>query len=489
MSALSESFLTRLARAIDSTSSESDVSHKVIAPLLKILGYQDLDWRTQVVVGQIKLDFLVHPKEAAIAHPPYLVIEVKAPSQNITKNVWQINNYLRRSGAVFGLLTNGRLFRVFYHYNKQIATIAVFDLKNTTNHQLLYQILCKQTSLKFTSSLHQSQLLIYNKFANYLRQIFAASADESQTLSILRKLENIRTNSNRVREECKSMIITVFNNKGGVGKTTTTINLAAALNQIGKRILLIDIDPQANLTIGLGIDPLKDIEEQSKKDICNLLTEPKTTLENVVISKQWNKIKLDIVPSHIRLSEMEQTLINTVDVDRILEKKIKPYRDRYDYILIDPPPSFGKVNAIAMMASSAILVPTQLAPYPIRALEYVVNRAIGINEIRDESMSILGIAVSMYSRRAGRVALSMAEKVQEVLGKNPASKNVELWPEKTWIPSLSVVATTTNKGYPLCEAEFDKDLNAQEKEAAQDACDCYTNLAEYLISVTSEAGK
>ncbi len=155
------------------------------------------------------------------------------------------------------------------------------------------------------------------------------------------------------------MIITVFNNKGGVGKTTTTINLGAALNQLGKRVLLIDIDPQANLTVGLNIDPLADLELSGKKDITHLLTEPKTTLEQTVIHKEWNNVELDIVPSHIRLSDMEATLIVTIDVDRVLARKLKNYRDQYDYILIDPPPSFGKVNNISLMASSAILIPTQ----------------------------------------------------------------------------------------------------------------------------------
>ncbi len=158
------------------------------------------------------------------------------------------------------------------------------------------------------------------------------------------------------------MIVTIFNNKGGVGKTTTTINLAAALNRMGKRVLLIDMDAQANLTTGLGIDPLTDVELQEKKDITHLLTEPRTTLEKTVVRKRWDNIQLDLVPSHIRLSDMEPTLISTVDIDRVLAKKLKNYHELYDYVFIDPPPSFGKANTISLMASSGILIPTQLAP-------------------------------------------------------------------------------------------------------------------------------
>ena len=280
------------------------------------------------------------------------------------------------------------------------------------------------------------------------------------------------------------MIITVFNNKGGVGKTTTTINLAAALNKLGKRVLLIDVDAQANLTMGLGIDPLFDVEQKGKKDIVDLLTTTKVSLPDTIIRKQWKDIELEVVPSHIRLSNMEATLIQTVDVDRVLARKLKNYKQDYDFILIDPPPSFSKVNTISLMAASGILIPTQLSSYPVRALEYVIDRAYSVGAYKDEPLPILGIAVSMYDRRAGSLRQEMTNKIKEILHKVPGGEDIQLFPEETWIPQLKVVSLNPDKGYPLCCAEFDNDLTNAEKESAQVAFDCYMKLAQHLIKNT-----
>jgi len=374
------------------------------------------------------------------------------------------------------LLTNGYLFRVLYNFDGQIATIIEYDQPTLVNKfNLFYNLLSKPTCLKISAALNKSHRPVHLKLLKVISKAFAVDMVESFK-------PNNKTHE--YTEVKQSMIITVFNNKGGVGKTTTTINLAAALTKLGRRVLLIDIDAQANLTTGLGIDPLRDVEYQNKKDITHLLTEPKTSLESTIICKSWNDVQIDIVPSHIRLSFMEAELISTIDIDRVLAKKLKPYTNDYDYVLIDPPPAFGKANSISLMASSAVLIPTQLAPYPIRALEYVISRAIAVDNNRDEPLSILGIAVSMYNRASKRVTLSMTEQILEVIAKNSESKNVALWPQHTWIPSLSVVSTTPNKGYPLSYAEFDEQLNYSEKEAAQDAFSCYMNLAHHLISIT-----
>lgn len=488
--------LPSLFKLITHKSSEADVEQKLIISLLRILGYSDGDWHTQFFVAKSRVDFLVILQDSAVTCPPYLVIEVKAPSKNVAYSVWQISKYMRKSGAVIGLLTNGYTYRLLYNYKDKIVTIAEYSqITLIQNYALFHRLLCKATCLKVNQALYQSQQGTRLKFLSLTLEAFA----NKDMLELLKK--SLKPPQKRVtstvdtkleaksvilepKEESKSMIITVFNNKGGVGKTTTTINLAAALNQLGKRVLLIDIDAQANLTTGLGVDPLDDVEMQGKKDISHLLTEPRTTLENTVIRKRWGDIQLDIVPSHIRLSDMEATLIMTPDIDRVLAKKLKKYQEQYDYVFIDPPPSFGKANIIALMAASAVLIPTQLSPYPIRALEYVVNRAIALDKSREDALPILGIAVSMYNRAATKVTQDMAEQIFAILEKNPDSKNVELWPQNTWIPNLGIVSTTPGKGYPLCYAEFDDDLSTRDREAAQDAFSCYTALAKHLISIT-----
>ncbi|KOP28343.1 cobyrinic acid a,c-diamide synthase [Hapalosiphon sp. MRB220] len=483
--------LRNIFQSITMSSSESDVEQKLVVPLLNLLGYSNADWQTQVVILQSKLDFLVGKSDSVLVTPPYLIIEVKAPSKKIAHSVWQINTYMRRTGAVLGLLTNGYDFRILYNCDQKITTIVEFSQKTLLEkYNLFNKILSKNTYLHFVSTLHKNQQQIRLRFLS----LISKKVDQENMLGLFNKGNTYPTQIQQPiehktlvpanQEERKSMIITVFNNKGGVGKTTTTTNLAAALNKLGKRVLLIDIDAQANLTMGLGIDPLEDIEQQGKKDISYLLTEPRTSIEEVTIRKQWDDVELDIVPSHIRLSYMEATLITTPDIDRVLAKKLKKYHNYYDYVLIDPPPSFGKANTISLMASSGVLIPTQLAPYPIRALEYVIGRAMAVDESKDEPMPILGIAVSMYNRAATKVTEAMKNQIFEIISKIPNSKDVNLFPSNTWIPSLSVVSSTPNKGYPICFAEFDDQLSSKEKESAQDAFNCYIELAKHLISVT-----
>ncbi len=452
-------------------------------PLLCGLGYHDTDWKSQVGIGKTKADFLVHPHDPLVHYLPYLVIEVKTPNKKIAQSIWQISAYMRQSRAVLGLLTNGYSFCLLYYYQDQVFKIAEYSQPTLIkNFNLVHKLLSKETCLKVREAVHHSQQHIYLKFASRISNAF-----DSKEMMKLFHHKSESTGQPTLKEH-KSMIITVFNNKGGVGKTTMTINLAAALNKLGKRVLLIDIDPQANLTTGLGVDPLEDVEKQGRKDISNLLTEPRMTLEEAIIKKRWDDIQLDIIPSHIRLSDMEATLFMTPDIDRVLKKKLKNYVDQYDYIFIDPPPSFGKVNTIALMASSGVLIPTQLSPYPIRALEYVVDRAIAIDQSREEPLLILGIAVSMYNRAANKVARNMLDELMKVLSKTPESNDVNPWPDHTWIPNLSIISTTPNKGYPICHAEFDDDLEQREKESAQEAFSYYISSAEYLIQTTNKNG-
>lgn len=475
----------KFLESITPKSSESDVAHKVVLPLLHLLGYRDGDWKAEVGIGKKKVDFLVSPPNLVMIHLPYLVIEVKAPNKNTAQSFWQLSDYMRQSGSMLGLLTNGYLFHLFYFYQGQIILIAEYSQSTLAeNIILVYKLLSKATCLKVRNVLHQNQKQTYFKFANSIANAF----DSREMLKLFVKNPNVNQQPTEpsvvqqsTQKEHKPMIITVFNNKGGVGKTTLTINLAATLTKMGKRVLLIDIDAQANLSTGLGIDPLNDIELAGKKDITHLLLEPKTKLNDVIYRKRWGDIQLDVVPSHIRLSKMESELIQTVDSDRLLIKKLKNHE--YDFVFIDPPPSFGKVNSISLMASSGVLIPTQLSPYPIRALEYVIGRVEEVEAFKDELLPILGVAVSMYDQRSSSFNLAMEESLREVLAKNSRDRTVDLFPESTWIPRLNILSKCPDKGYPIQQAEFDDQLGASERESAQSAILRLEKLANHLMSV------
>ncbi|MGB3493656.1 MAG: AAA family ATPase [Elainellaceae cyanobacterium] len=462
-------------KAVRPESSESDITHKVILPLLHLLGYCDVDWKSQVRIGNNKADFLVHPPNDFWDHYPYLVIEVKAPRKKITQSIWQISDYMRHSQSVLGLLTNGYEFYLLHHSQGQIITFAKYSQAELVNNfNLFYKLLGKEFCLKFRNAVQNSQQKIYLRLSKLIGEEF-----NSKELSNLSKL-SIHQNKPAASKERNSMIITVFNNKGGVGKTTLTINLAGMLTKLGKKVLLIDIDAQANLSTGLGIDPLTDVELAGKKDVTHLLLEPRTKLSDVVYKRRWRDIQLDIVPSHIRLSRMESELIQTVDSDRILVKKLKNHD--YDFVFIDPPPSFGKVNSISLMASSGILIPTQLSPYPIRALEYVISRVDEVEAYKDSPLPILGVAVSMYDQRSSSFNFSMEESLRAILNKNSKDHLIELFPENTWIPRLNIISKCPEQGYPIQEAEFDDNLSAKDREAAQSAVERLENLATHLLN-------
>jgi cellulose biosynthesis protein BcsQ len=463
-------------KSVTPQSNESDIAHKIVLPFLRILGYHDADWKSQILIGKNKADFLVHPQTPWVHHQPYLVIEVKAPKKNIAQSIWQISEYMRQSRAVLGLLTNGYSFHLLYHCQDQVVTLAEYSqFTLIKNFGLFRKLLSKETCLKLRSAIHDSQEHVHLKFANQISKAFDSKE--------LQEIINPTTKSANQyhHKERNAMIITVFNNKGGVGKTTLTINLAGMLTKLGKRILLVDIDAQANLSTGLGIDPLNDVELAGKKDITHLLLEPRTKLDDVIYRKRWGDIQLDVVPSHIRLSKMESELIQTVDSDRILVKKLK--NNNYDFVFIDPPPSFGKVNSISLMASSGILIPTQLSPYPIRALEYVIGRVKEVEDFKDEPLPILGIAVSMYDQRAHKFNFSMKESIQEILNKTPGGETIQLFPENTWIPRLNIVAKCPEQGYPIQQAELDDNLNPPDREAAQATISRLENLASHLMNV------
>ena len=465
MNYISPHRIDALLLSLKQCETEKDVENKVIKPFLHILGYTTEDYSQQALIGDKRVDFLIKNKRLS-PHRRYLLIEVKSAQQSLKQFSLQIKEYLQNSGTLFGLLTNGSEFIVFYNNCGNIHLIDQFSLsqiQNDSTSVTALKYLSKTNCEKVVTLFTKTDRKVYNRISSALTKQFQLQ---------------IPTQNNG--EKKQAMIITVFNNKGGVGKTTMTINLAAALNRMGKKVMLVDIDPQANLTTGLGIDPLEDVQDKGKKDIGHLLLEARTKLDQVLYPKRWDKVSLDVIPSHIRLSDMEPDLLKTIDVDNVLAKKLKRYKDQYDFIFIDPPPSFGKVNTISLMASSAILIPTQLAPYPIRALEYVMNRAFAIDDAREEPLPILGIAVSMYDRSTSRVNTEMCELIDSILNKDERRREISLLPENTWIPNLSVVNSNALKGRPLCEAEFDDQLPKHQKEAVARAFSHYEALAQYL---------
>ena len=216
-------------------------------------------------------------------------------------------------------------------------------------------------------------------------------------------------------------IITIANQKGGVGKTTTAINLSSCLGIAEKRVLLIDIDPQANATSGLGISL-----SENNSSVYELLLD-NTTLHEVIY--QTGVPFLDILPSHIRLVGSEVELINTKDREYILKRKIGDIRQKYDYIFIDCPPSLGLLTINALTAADSVLIPIQCEYYALEGLSQLLNTIHLVQKNLNRDLEIEGVLLTMYDNRLNlsmQVADEVREYFKEKVYKTIIKRNVRL---------------------------------------------------------------
>lgn len=186
-------------------------------------------------------------------------------------------------------------------------------------------------------------------------------------------------------------IIAVANQKGGVGKTTTSISLSACFAVAGLKILLLDMDPQANSTIGLGIDK-KDV----KYTISEALFDDIDTEEIILSTTIGN---LDIIPSDIRLAVAEIELVNTPARETRLRKALDRVRNKYDYIIIDCPPAMGLLSINGLAAADSVIIPVQCEYYAIEGLDEFIDVVNLVQERLNPSLEISGILLTMYDEK------------------------------------------------------------------------------------------
>ena len=199
-------------------------------------------------------------------------------------------------------------------------------------------------------------------------------------------------------------IIAIANQKGGVGKTTTTINLAASLGVLEKKVLLIDADPQANASSGLGID-VESVENGTYR----LLEHSITTQEAIVATKSPN---VDIIPAHIDLVAIEIELVDKEEREYMLKKAINSLKESYDYILIDCAPSLGLLTLNALTASDSVIIPIQCEYFALEGLGKLLNTIKSIQKIHNSSLDIEGLLLTMYDSRL-RLSNQVVEEVKK----------------------------------------------------------------------------
>ena len=186
-------------------------------------------------------------------------------------------------------------------------------------------------------------------------------------------------------------IYSITNQKGGVGKTTTSINLGAALANLGKKILIVDFDPQANATQGIGVE-ITD----NDKTIIDVLNEKEKTYDYIIKNVKPN---IDVIAGDVMLSSMEATLTDVADKDKELKKALDTVRDKYDYIIIDCPPAVGIITVNALVASDACIIPLQCEYFALEGLNQVMQVIDQVKSRMNPNLEIAGVLFTMFDSR------------------------------------------------------------------------------------------
>lgn len=199
-------------------------------------------------------------------------------------------------------------------------------------------------------------------------------------------------------------IIAIANQKGGVGKTTTSVNLAASLGVLEKKVLLIDADPQANATSGLGID-VETVEIGTYQ-----LLEHTASAEQAIV--KTDSPNLDIIPSHIDLVAIEIELVDKENREYMMKQAITSLKESYDYIIIDCAPSLGLLTLNALTAADAVIIPIQCEYFALEGLGKLLNTIKSVQKIHNPALDIEGLLLTMYDSRL-RLSNQVVDEVKK----------------------------------------------------------------------------
>ena len=250
------------------------------------------------------------------------------------------------------------------------------------------------------------------------------------------------------------MIVAIANQKGGVGKTTTAINLAAALALRGRQTLLVDLDPQANSTMSF-LDM-----RQVTRTVYDVIAEPDSRLEDVIVPS--SVANLSIAPARIALAKLEARLVGEIDAHFRLKDRLEVVRSKYESIVIDCPPTLGLLTVNALVAASHLLIPIQSSYFALEGTDDLLETIEKVRGRANPGLQILGVVITMHDRRTS-LARDIREQIQQVFGgkvfKTTISKSVRLEESPAYKESIFTFAPESvgaSEYYMLCEEVIDR---------------------------------
>ncbi|MGB3508996.1 MAG: AAA family ATPase [Microcoleaceae cyanobacterium] len=415
--------------------------------------------------------------------PLSLVMEAKHPKQNLDRHLRKLKRYLTSMNVRYGLLTNAKEIRIYQRVENDIQLVfncsgnqvdvkieeikaligrnnlnkrQIPDTAEITNEQVnqntvesIPETLNSEKEVKeneaSANQVHSSEILSNtstNQTNSVSFQMQSNQIDKSRENSIeevanqvdgnkiVSKTSTNQTNlvsfqrqSNQIDKSRENLmkVIAIYHNKGGVGKTTTVVNLAAALSKKGYRVLVIDLDSQANTTFATGLIKFDDEEFDDIKDsyIYNVLRyDESDSIQEVARVSSFNNPEVDVVPSHINLMQAEAELNNLRSTQTALIKKLKLVEEKYDIVIIDTPPAFNLYVFIALVSANYLIIPSDLKPFANQGLSNVKNYLQDVNSFRQminqPALEILGVLSCKISTNARFKQYTLPKQIEAV---------------------------------------------------------------------------